>query len=318
MIFILNILILLFIPILLIGIINKTKAVWAGRKGASILQPYYDFFKLLRKSQVISTSTSYIFQIAPAINLAAVIIAALTIPIINHQSIISFKGDFIVFAYLLALGRFFSLISAMDTGSSFEGMGASREASFAAIIEPSFFVILGSAAALTGHTSFSEIFKHISYYNPESIVRFSPLILLCNITCAIAFFIMILTEGCRVPVDDPNTHLELTMIHEVMILDNSGPDFALILYASAIKMFVFACIVVNFLLPPNLTLLFSIILFVISLFVIFIIIGFIESLMARLRMNLVPQFLLFSLSLSLIVFSITLLKLYGDNKWLNF
>ena len=141
---ILNIAFLLIFPFLFIGLINKTKAFWAGRKGASVLQPFYDFLKLLSKGEVISSPSSFIFIITPSLMFASIIFAGLLVPIFSHKAILSFGGSFILFAYIMALGKFFSLIGAMDTGSSFEGMGASREASFSTLVEPAFFIIISS------------------------------------------------------------------------------------------------------------------------------------------------------------------------------
>jgi formate hydrogenlyase subunit 4 len=211
-----NILIILFFPFIFLGIINKVKALWAGRIGPSIIQPFYDFIKLLKKGEVISATTTFIFKLAPSIILMSIFFAALVVPMASHKSIVSFNGDFIVFAYILALGKFFSITSALDTGSSFEGMGASREATISTLVEPAFFIILSTFSLVSGKLSFAGIFSYLNYNN----LIYTLVIVLCVIT----FFIMMITESCRVPIDDPNTHLELTMIHEVMILDNSGVD----------------------------------------------------------------------------------------------
>ena len=149
----LNILILLIFPFLFVGIINKIKAFWAGRKGASIFQPFFDFVRLIKKDIIISNVTTGVFGIAPTVTFVSIIFAGLLVPIISGNSIISFEGSFVLFAYILALGKFFNLIGAMDTGSSFEGMGASREANFSIIIEPAFFIIVASIIALTGNYS---------------------------------------------------------------------------------------------------------------------------------------------------------------------
>ena len=141
---ILKMILLLTLPFLFIGVINKVKALFAGKKGASVFQPYYDCYKLFQKGAVISETATGIFSLAPTINLACLIVAGLI------ATIIYFEGDFIVFAYLLALGKFVSILGAMDTGSSFEGMGASREASYTSLIEPAFFIIVASMYALTG------------------------------------------------------------------------------------------------------------------------------------------------------------------------
>lgn len=294
---------LIVLPLFFIGLINKVKAIWAGRKGASLLQPYYDFSKLLKKGEVISKTTSFAFRLSPSINVAAVLFVLLMIPIPGLGSVLHFEGDFILFAYSLALAKFFTVIAALDTGSAFEGMGASREVTFTTIVEPAFFVVLGSLALLTNQFSFESIFAAINL----SLV-YTPLI---KILLVVSMFIMLLAEGSRVPVDDPNTHLELTMIHEVMILDNSGPDLAFIQYAAALKMTIISVLIANLLLPPEIILPVALTLFVVILLVVFISVGLVESLIARSRISHVPQFLFLMTALSLTAFAIIVFFLFG-------
>lgn len=290
-------------PFLFIGILNRVKAVWAGRKGASVLQPYYDFFKLLGKGEVISKTTSFIFKLAPSINVAAVLFVLMIVPIPLLGSLINFPGDFVLFSYTLALAKFFTVLAAMDTGSSFEGMGASREVTFSTITETAFFIVIGSLALLTNRTSFAEIFTILNVT-----VGYTALV---KILLVISLFIMLLTEGSRVPVDDPTTHLELTMIHEVMILDYSGPDLGFMLYSASLKMVVFAVLIANLLVPANLQLIPALILFGVALVLIFMLIGMIESLIARSRMSHVPQFIFLMTAFSLIAFAVVIFFLRG-------
>ena len=290
-------------PLLFTGIINKVKAIWAGRKGAPVLQPYYDFFKMLRKGEVISKTTSFVFQITPSINIAAVLLALMIVPIPCVGSIISFEGDFVLFAYVLGLSRFMTVIAALDTGSSFEGMGASREVTFASIVEPAFFIIIGTLALLTNQISFSAIFAMLN-----ASIGYTLLVKLLLFT---SLFIMLLTEGSRVPVDDPNTHLELTMIHEVMILDYSGPDLAFILYSSALKMLVISLLIANLFVPVYLALLQGLLLLGLILFIVFYSVGIVESLIARSRMSHVPQFVFLITALSLTAFAVVAFFLRG-------
>ena len=299
---ILNILFLLIFPFLFIGLINKTKAFWAGRKGASIFQPFYDFVKLLKKGEVISTTTSFIFTIAPSLTFASTVFAGLLVPIFNHKAILSFEGSFILFAYILTLGKFFSLIGAMDTGSSFEGMGASREASFSTLVEPAFFIVMASIIALSGNYSFQSLSLILQ--------KGGSIGYLIIILSVLILFIMMLIEGCRVPVADPNTHLELTMIHEVMVLDNSGVDLALILYGSGMKLIILAAIIANIVIPANLSIFYSIIFFIGIIFLLAAIIGTIESTFARLRMTHIFEFIFIMSSISLIILSLTMISLY--------
>jgi formate hydrogenlyase subunit 4 len=299
----LNLLFLLLAPFVFAGLINKTKALWTGKSGAPILQPLYDFLKLLKKGEVLSSTKSAIFTVAPSIILASTVFAGLLIPIVSNKSVFSFEGNFILFAYILALSKFFSIIAAMDTGSSFEGMGASREASFSTLVEPAFFIILSSITALSGNYSFQSL--SLLLKNSGSA---GYLIIALSV---IALFIMLLIEGCRIPVDDPATHLELTMIHEVMILDNSGPDLAILLYSSWMKMLVLALLIVNLVLPINLNLAYSAGMVILITVIIAVLVGTIESSFARLRMTHIFEFIFLMISASLIILGLTMISLYG-------
>lgn len=290
-------------PLFFMGLVNKVKAIWAGRKGPSIFQPYYDFFKLLRKGQVISSTTSFVFKITPSINIASVLFAMLFIPVPFIGSVISFAGDFVVFAYVLGFAKFMTVISALDTGSPFEGMGSSREVTFSTLVEPAFFIVLGTLALLTKQISFEAVFTILS--------ETAGYTLLVKILMVISLFIMLLTEGSRVPVDDPNTHLELTMIHEVMILDNSGPDLAFILYSAALKMVALSLLIANLLIPSYLSTGAALSLLFIILILIFMTVGLVESLIARSRMSHVPQFVFLMTALSVTAFAVVVFFLFG-------
>jgi formate hydrogenlyase subunit 4 len=294
---------LILIPFLFTGVINRIKAVWAGRKGSPLLQNYYDFFKQMQKGEVISKTTSFIFIAAPSINVAAVIISLLIIPLPQLGSIISFPGDFVLFAYILGLAKFMTVLAALDTGSSFEGMGASREVTFSSIVEPAFFIIMGSLALITNELSFQSIFNLIN-----AAVGYT---LLIKILLVVSLFIMLLTEGSRVPVDDPNTHLELTMIHEVMILDYSGPDLAFMLYASALKMLLISMLIANLLIPLSFSLYAALMLFLVIILIVFAGTGLVESIIARSRISHVPQFIFIMTSLSLTVFAVIVFFIFG-------
>jgi len=302
---IINIALLFILPFLFLGLINRVKSIWAGRRGPSIIQPFRDFMRLMKKGEVISTTASFVFRIAPSVNFAAVIAAGLIVPMAGGKSIISFEADFILFAYLLDAGKFLTVAGAMDTGSAFEGMGASREVTFSALVEPAFFVIIASLSLISGGLSFDKIFSVA--HNASVAYLVLPL-------GVIALFIMLLTEGCRVPVDDPNTHLELTMIHEVMVLDNSGPDMGFIVYAAAMKMVVIGSIIANLIIPEGLPLWASAGLFIAVEAALAVIIGTIESVMARLRMTHVPQFLLFMTAISVVIVSTVVLFISGGIK----
>ncbi len=299
-----NILILLVIPFIMIGIIKKTKAFWAGRKGASIFQPVYDFIRLMNKETICGETTSFIFKLAPLISFAAILFASLFVPLADGKSIIEMPFAFIIFAYTMALGKFFSLISALDTGSSFEGMGASREACFSTIVEPAFFIVLGSLTVLTHINSFGSL-KYIMLNS--GIYGYLIIALI-----AVTLFIMLLVEGCRVPVDDPATHLELTMIHEVMILDNSGVDLGLITWGSAIKMFLIESLIAAMIIPANISIIYSVPAFLAVIFILSVIIGTVESSMARFRMTHVFEFIFIMSVTALIVLTLVTYSIYGN------
>ena len=237
--------------------------------------------------------------------------ACLVIPFGSWKGIISFDGDFIFFAYILALGKFFSIISAMDTGSSFEGMGASREALYSMLAEPAFFILIGSFALLTGNTSFHNIFS--SLHLGSSITYTLG---------ALASFVLIMIamiENSRMPVDDPKTHLELTMIHEVMILDNSGFDLGLILSTGFLKFAMYGAIIADFFIG-GLSLTWALPLFLLIQMLFAVIVGLIESFMARYRMSHNPQFIL-ALSMTnvlLIIFIISLLYVSIANRIITY
>ena len=276
---------ILAFPPAMLGVINKTKAMFAGRKGPPIFQPYYDIAKLLRKDSVFSRTTTWVFRAGPVIGLVTALLAAALVPIGSSDAIVSFEGDFIVLAYLLGLSRFFTMSAALDTGSAFEGMGAAREATFACLAEPAFIIGLLGVARATGSTSLS------GFLGPEVAnvwFKFGPTFVLV----AAGLFVVMLAENCRIPVDDPNTHLELTMIHEVMVLDHGGPALGFILYGAAIKLFVFAAMLTRLVLPIGEPAWAIWLALVVGLGVVSVAIGVVESVMARLRFTHVPAFLL--------------------------
>ena len=295
-------LILIFaISLVFSGIIIRTKSTLSGRKGAGILQPLKDVWRLFRKGAVYSETSSFIFRIAPSIYFSTVLMAAFLIPFDSYPGILSFRGDFVFFAYVLALGKFFMIIGAMDTGSSFEGMGASREALYSMLAEPAFFVLMGSFALLTGYTSFFEIFSnlHFGSYISYALGTLATFVLV----------IVAMIENSRMPIDDPKTHLELTMVHEVMILDNSGFDLGLILYTTHLKFAIYGALIANFLVPSGLALHYSIIVFMVIQILFAISVGIIESFMARFRMTHNPQFIFTLSSISILIFLGVLLML---------
>lgn len=284
---------IIIVSLFFTGIVIRTKSIASGRKGPGILQPMKDVFRLWKKGAVYSKTSSFIFQVAPSIYFASVLMAILVIPFGQTRGIISFNGDFVFFGYILALGKFFSIISAMDTGSSFEGMGASREALYSMLVEPAFFILMGSFALYTGHTSFHDIFITLHF---GSYISYA-----LGVLATFVLIMVAMIENSRMPIDDPKTHLELTMVHEVMILDNSGFDLGLILYATNLKFAMYGALITNFFVD-ELPLYYSIPIFLVVQFVFAMIVGILESFSARFRMNHNAQFIFTLTSISLIIF----------------
>lgn len=270
---------------LLLGIVNRTKAFFAGRSGQPLLQPYFDVAKLLRKGAVYSSATTWVFKVGPVAGLAALAVAAFLVPAGGLGAPIAFHGDFVLFAYLLALGRLLCILAALDAGSAFTGMGASREAQFSALSEPALFLALAALARQTGGDSLSAMLGTVSPYHWS--VAFPAFCLV-----AAALGIVVLAENSRIPVDDPDTHLELTMIHEVMVLDHGGPDLGIIQYSAALKLWLLGALLSGLLVPvrtgnPWL----DAAAFLAGMGLLAVAVGAIESSMARLQLLRVPKFL---------------------------
>ncbi len=299
-----HVLLALAMPPLLLGVIAKTKALFAGRKGPPLLQPYYDLIKLFQKGSVLSTTTTWIFRAGPVVALATGLLAALLVPFAAYSAPISFQGDLILFAYLLSLGRFFTASAALDTGSAFEGMGAAREVTFSCLAEPAFFLGLLVLAKLSGSLQLADMLN--ASLASEWLAAGASLALVL-----LGWFVVLLVENCRVPFDDPNTHLELTMIHEVMVLDHSGPALGIILYGAALKLFVFGALIVRLAFPWTTGLLWQDWpIFIAGILAVAAAIGVVESTMARLRLTHVPILLVAACLLS--TFGIILL-MRGNN-----
>ena len=226
---------------LLPGLINRVKSVFAGRSGPPVLQLYFDLAKLLRKGAVYSRTTTWVFRVSPLIGVAAPLLALALVPAGGAAALVAFPGDVVLLVCALALARFFLVLAALDTGSSFEGMGASREVAFSALAEPALLLALAAMARQAHSVSLTDALGAPTVLGNVGLL---PLLLLV----AAALLLVLLVENARVPVDDPNTHLELTMIHEVLILDYSGPDLALALYGASLKLWLFSAILSDVLL----------------------------------------------------------------------
>jgi formate hydrogenlyase subunit 4 len=280
---------LLVLPIFVVGLVNRTKSMWAGRRGPSLHQTAFDLARLLRKRPVQSSVATWFVPYGPVVLLASTFVAGLLVPLASGWAPLAGPWDLVAFAYLLGLGRLALVLAAMDTGSAFEGMGASREAQYATLVEPALFLAVGSLAALSGRTSFADV---LAQGAP------GPWGLAAEAGALVALVVLLQVEAARVPIDDPQTHLELTMIHEVMVLDHAGPDLAAVQYAAAMKLTICAAAVAALLHPiatagsPLLAILTSAAL----LALVAVGVGLIESLVARLRLRAVPRYLLAGLA----------------------
>ena len=279
---------------LLLGVANRTKAIMAGRVGQPLLQPYHDMVKLMRKGAVYSRTTTWVFRAGPIAGLAAVMVATALVPFGGGRALVAFPGDIILFVYLLAASRFALVIAALDTGSSFEGMGASREVTFATLAEPALILALVAVARMTGSLSLSTM---LGGTTGHSWAEAAPALTLVSAALIVVF----VTENGRIPVDDPATHLELTMIHEVMVLDHGGPDLAMILYGSALKLWLLGALIVGLLVPVRTGVAWLDVLVAAAGMVgLAIFTGLVESQMARLRLAHVPNLLVGGTVLSIL------------------
>lgn len=281
---------------LLTGVVNRTKAFFGGRHGQPFLQVYYDLYKLMRKSAVYSRTSTWIFRLSPPLGAAVLLVCLAVVPAGPLNAPLAFKGDFIFLAYALGLMRFTTVLAALDAGSSFEGMGAAREVQFALLAEVALLSGLAVPAACTNQLSISGMYERL--WTPDLYSAGAAALL-----ASIAFFIVLLTENARIPVDDPTTHLELTMIHEVMVLDHCGIDLAFIEYASTLKLWLFASLFIGLALPLRTGLpLVDLAVHIAGVFLAGVVVGVIESCMARLRLVRVPQLLTGAIALSLAAF----------------
>jgi len=300
---VIHIVVALVFPPLLLGVINRVKAIFGGRRGQPLLQAYFDLWKLAHKDSVFSETTTWVFCFGPVVGLTSALVAALIVPLGHASAPLSFTGDLILLAYVLGLGRFFTMTAALDTGSAFCGMGSAREATYACLAEPVMFLGLLVLARVTGALSMSGLLGTELLAGWAGAAAALILIL-------VSWFVVLLVENSRIPFDDPNTHLELTMIHEVMVLDHSGPAFGLILYGAAIKLFVFAALIARLAVPvqtgyPAA----DWIIFLAGTVLVAMLIGVVESVMARLRLPSIPSLLVGAGVLSLFGMILVLVQL---------
>jgi formate hydrogenlyase subunit 4 len=266
------------------GVATRTRALLTGRRGSPVWQVYADIWKLLRRGIVYSRTATTPFRLVPVVGLASVLAATALIPLDGRASLLAFSGDVVAFAYAFALSRFVLVLGAFDTGSSFEGMGASREVTFAALVEFALFMSFAALSVATHALSLSGLAG-------------APLTGLWTTAApaltmvVVGLFVLLLAECSRSPVDDPTTHLELTMIHEVMILDHSGPDLGAILYTSALKLSVLAALISRVVLPvAELEPWARLVTLAAGVLVVGVFVGVVEASMARLRLPKVPLY----------------------------
>lgn len=284
------------------GVIKKVKAFSQKRQGPPLQQMYLDLYKLLQKDTVVSETASWVYHFAPYLNFVTALLAFLFFPVTFFQQTISFGGDIILAVYLLGLGRFFMALGGLDTGSTFGGMGASREMMISALIEPALLVSLLTLGLMSGSTSVESIMSVNLQGSPLSTNPFALLIL-------IALFIILLAETARIPVDDPSTHLELTMVHEAMLLEYSGRHLALMEYAAVIKQLLFITILANFFFPlepalasPLPALLLGLIVYVLKVLIIAVLVAVTEISTVKLRFFSIPNLAAISFVLSFLGF----------------
>lgn len=304
-----QLILLLALSPFIVGVIRKVKARLQCRRGASLVQPYADLAKLFGKQPVISSTTSWIFTAAPYIVFASTVAAGLLMPVFISHTPLNFAGNIIALVYLLALGTFFLILAGLDAGSAFGGMGSSREAIVATLAEPAMILSILAIALTAGSTNLSTIVHQSALL--EGMVLAPP----AHLMALAAMFIVTLAETGRVPVDNPSTHLELTMIHEAMLLEYSGRYLALMEWAAGIKLLVFLTLLVNVFAPWGIAtsatpsaLATGVAVYVMKVAGLAVIIGVIESMFAKLRLFRVPELLgsAFILALLALVFFYTL------------
>ena len=282
---------LILIAPLLRGIVARLKARIQNRRGASVFRPYSDLLKLLRKEDLVPDTASAVFRAAPLVLFAVTAAAAAFVPVLQAPSLLGTTGDFILLVYLFALGRFFLMLGAMDGGSSFGGMGASREALVSTLAEAPLLLGLTAVAILAGSASLAGI---VQWTLQQDFFQLSAV----HALAFAALALVAIAETGRIPVDNPATHLELTMIHEAMVLEYSGPSLALIEWASAMKLSVVAALMIGLFLPWGMAaaptasaLAIALAAYLLKLLLLAVTIAVVESSVAKLRMYMVPDFL---------------------------
>jgi formate hydrogenlyase subunit 4 len=283
---------------LLVGMLRTLKARLVGRRGPSPWQPYADLAKLLAKETVVSTTTSWLFRATPYVLVATMLVTALIVPVMGTRPALGFAGNIILLMYLFMLGTFFLALAGLDAGSAFGGMGSSREVAVAALAEPTIIVAVFALALRAGTIDLGRVVEH---FGREPWLAANP----AHLLAFAAFFIVMLAETGRLPVDNPATHLELIMIHEAMVLEYSGRYLALVEWAGAMKLFLFMTLLANLFFPWGLTdsagpvpMLLGLLALAGKLAVLIVVVAVLETTVAKLRLFRVPELLAGSFALA--------------------
>jgi formate hydrogenlyase subunit 4 len=291
---------------LLRGAIKKMKAAMQTRQGPPLLQGYYDLAKLLRKETVRSDVASWVYVAGPRVYFAATLAATTLVPVLAAMAPFEGAGGILGLVGILAVGRFALATAALDTGSPFGGMGGSREMTIAALAEPALMLGLFTSALAAGSLDLGAVVR--SLLEPGVVFRPSDIFALSGL------FVVLIAETGRIPVDNPATHLELTMIHEAMVLEFSGPDLALVEWASALKELLYITLLIDLFLPVGMAttigpgpLLIALAAWVGKLFVFAVAITVVESTNAKLRLFRVPELVAVSLGLGFLALAIRFL-----------
>ncbi len=297
---ILQIIITLLIAPFFTGVIRKMKAKVQHRIGASVIQPYYDLIKLLKKDLVVSETASWIYNLAPYVYFITSVAAMSCLPIIRSLTGFSFYTDLLIVVYLFVGGRVFMTLAGLDTGSTFGGMGSSRELLVSALIEPALFIAIITVSIRTeiASTNISSIYNYAAAHAESS---FTPM----NILLFASMLLILIAESSRIPVDDPATHLELTMVHEAMVLEYSGRHLAFIEMGTYIKQLVFMTFIANVLIPVGFgveNILIGFAIYFIKILLITLIVGLIELNTVKFRLYSIPNFAVIALIISVLGF----------------
>jgi len=282
------------------GVITKLKSKVQHKIGASVFQPYYDLIKLFKKDLVVSSTSSWIYNIAPYIYFITSLVAVSCLPVVHQLTGFTFYTDLLIMVYLLVAGRIFMALAGLDTGSTFGGMGSSREMLVSALVEPALFLVIITVSARSGiaSTNVSSIYEYAVNHTETA---FTPM----NILLFCSMLMILIAESSRIPVDDPSTHLELTMVHEAMVLEYSGRQLAFIELGTHIKQLVFMTFMANILIPLGFNvenIFLSLIIYVLKILVITILVGIVELNTVKLRLYSIPNFAAIAFIISVLGF----------------